>query len=177
MYAQVATVAHVAEQQAMVACYMLNLARDGRTLNDAAMLLRQSRGEVRDHARSWGIDFADYRPAGKEPLGLSWVKERRGRWVLAVDGAPVAIAESDGCGEGRYRVRREGSGEWKWTGSSAAVAIKRASREIERDSVAIFGVDDVVILGPDAGGSTDQLAPIDIGPRQVLHAALFGDGQ
>lgn len=170
MFTQVASAARVSEQQATIACYMLNLAKDGRSLNDAAALLRLSRAEARDHARSWTISFADYDATAPKPLALEWKKERRGRWILTVDGGVIACAESDG--EGGYRARREGSAQWLWTGSSAAVAIKRASREIERGSLDALGVDDVTIHGPDAAGNTALLAPMDIGPRSQLRAAL-----
>lgn len=170
MFSQVASAANVSEQQATIACYMLNLAKDGRSLNDAAALLRLSRAEARDHARSWAISFADYDATAPKLLSIAWVKERRGCWTLAVSGDVVAVAESDG--EGGYRARREGATQWQWRGSSAAVAIKRASREIERDSLTIFGVDDVVIVGPGADGKVAQLAPVDVGPRATLRAAL-----
>lgn len=156
LYSQVAAEAGVTTEKAMVACYLLNLSRQGKSLDEAAALLRQSRASARDYARDWGIAFKDY-SAAAVPLAIDWRKEKRGRWVLEIDGALVAEAESDG--KGGYRARPAGSREWSHGGSRATVAIRLLSLMLERQSVRIFGVDDVVISMLDADGIRERLAP------------------
>lgn len=169
MFSQVAAAAGVTDQQAMVACYLLNLARAGKQLDEAAALLRMSRPEVRDHARSWAIPFTDY-TANTAPLKLTWIKAKRGLWELHHDGRVVAVAQSDGSGG--YTAAITGRPRDHWDGSAAYAAIGRASHALERDSVERLGVDDVVILGPRADREIDQLAPKDIGDRASLARVL-----
>ena len=169
MYSQVAAAAKVTEQQASVACYLLNLSRSGKRLDDAAALLRMERPEVRDHARSWAIPFEDYQP-NSNPLTLTWEKPKRGLWELKHDGAVIAVAQSDG--EGGYSAAIGGGIRQSFDGSSASVAIKHCSRALERLSLTVLGVDDVVIIGPSPIGELVTVAPTDIGDRATLARAL-----
>lgn len=156
LYSQVAAEAGVTADKAMVACYLLNLSRQGKSLDEAAMLMRQPRASARDYARDWGITFTDYSPAAA-PLSLVWRKEKRGRWILDLDGALIAEAESDGGGG--YRARLAGTDHWTQVGSGPAVVIRQLSIEIERRSLKIFGVDNVSISMCDADGECRHLAP------------------
>lgn len=169
MFGQVAAEAGVSEQQASIACYLLGLSHAGKGLDDAATLLRMERADVRDHARSWSIPFADYVPQ-TEPLRLTWTKAKRGLWELRDSESVVAIAQSDG--EGGYSAGIGGRPRESWDGSKAHIAIKRVSHVVERCSVAMFGSDDVIIIGPDEAGIETRLAPRDIGDRKKLAAAL-----
>ncbi|SNT05635.1 hypothetical protein SAMN06295912_13520 [Sphingomonas laterariae] len=169
LYSQVAAEAGVTADKAMVACYLLNLSRQGKSLDEAVALLRQSRAAARDYARDWGITFSDYR-ASAQPIALIWRKEKRGRWALEVGGAPIAEAESDGAGG--YRARIAGQTHWQAGGSSASVSIRRLSVEMERRSVAILGVDDVVISIVATDGAEERLAPKAAENTAVLRKAL-----
>lgn len=169
MYAQVAALAKVTEQQAMIACYMLNLARGGKTLDEASALLRIERGEARRHARSWSIRFPDYPLAG-EAAEVEWKKEKRGRWLLLDRGREVAEAVSDGKGTGGYVATIIGYGT-QFEGSSAEIAIARCSEAIELRATHVLGVEDVRIIGPKKGEMV-RLAPTDIGERYALQQAL-----
>lgn len=171
MFSQVASAAGVTEQQAIVACYLLTLSRAGKDMDEAAALLRMERCDVRDHARSWAIPFTDYTPAAVTTV-LEWRKIERGHWRLFLGGVIVADAVSAGKGNGEYQARLHGGKGWQWHGSSASVTMRRASREIERDSLERFGADDIAIMGPDANGDIAKLAPSDIGDRRKLTAAL-----
>lgn len=155
LFSQVAAMADVPIEKAMVACYMANLAREGRTLNEAAALLRKERHEARDYARDWGIAFPDYTAAA--PLVLTWTKEERGRWTLKLDGAEIASATADRNGGGAYTATREGHA-FEASGSSAEIAMRRMSAELERRSLEIFGVDDVQVWIAAPSGD-DLLAP------------------
>lgn len=155
LFSQVAAMAGVPIEKAMVACYMVNLAREGRTLDEAAVLLRKPRHEARDYARDWGITFTDY--AAASPLILRWAKEDRGRWVLTLDGMTIATATANRNGGGAYTAKREGH-PFEADGSSAGIAMRRMSAELEQRSVEIFGVDDVRIWMA-ADGGDELLAP------------------
>lgn len=155
LYSQVAAEAGVSPDKAMIACYLSNLSAEGKSIGEACALMRQPRPIVRDYARDWGISFSDYRPS-PQPLLLEWRKERRGRWVLKFDGLIVAEAESDG--EGGYVARQSDERDWTVTGSSADVAIRRMSNQLERASFEIFGVDDVVVSMFDTQGHRIHLA-------------------
>lgn len=165
LYSQVAAQAGVTPERAMVACYLSNLSKAGKTMDEAATLLRKQRCDVREYARDWGISFVDYSPA-PQPLRLEWVKPKRGRWELKIGDAEIAEAITDGNGCGSYMARR-GTGDWHY-GSSAEIAIRRLSEEMERDSVGLFGVDDVVISMQGSG----RVAPKEPGDAHKLAAAL-----
>lgn len=155
LFSQVAAEAGVPTEKAMIACYLLNLSKEGKTLDEAATLLRKDRCEARDYARDWSIPFVDY-DTKRQPLSLSWRKEKRGRWVLAVDGLTIAEATSDG--HGGYTARELGASNpcrarLAADGSKADVAMRRLSLDLERRSVEVFGVDDVLIFIEDADGA------------------------
>lgn len=169
MYSQVAAAAGVTDQDAMVACYMLGLSQAGKTLDEAATLLRVTRPVARRHARSWSIRFPDY-PAAAAPVELTWTKEKRGRWVLLDGGREVAQAVSDGTGSGWYDATIIGF-PTKYGGSSAEIAIARCSDAIEQSCVHLLGVEDVSIIGPKKGDFV-RVAPTDIGDRTTLARAL-----
>lgn len=156
LFSQVAAEAGVPIEKAMIACYMLNLSREGKTLDEAAMLLRKDRCDAREYARDWGIAFSDYMTS-PQPLSLSWQKAKRGRWELMLDGLLIAVATSDGRGDGSYTAKRE-SHSLECGGSSAEIAIRRLSAELEKQSVEVFGLDDVQIWMED-DGHRDLLAP------------------
>jgi hypothetical protein len=120
LYAQVAAEAGVGADKAMIACYLSNLARDGKTMDEAARLLRKERADVRDYARNWGIPFRDYERSDR-PLILTWRKEKRGQWKLWNRGECCATADADGGGgvcrpaHVNPRVWRRGRSRWfKW---------------------------------------------------------------
>lgn len=172
LFSQVAAEAHVTNEKAMVACYLANLAKDGKTLDEAATLLRKPRYEARDVARDWGIVFSDYSPA-TTPLSMDWAKEKRGRWILTVDGLTIAEAVSDGAGGYHaWRLAGEKRIGARHEGSNAEVAIRRLSIALERDSVAIFGVDEIRIGMPDPDGAYIALAPKIADNRAELCRAL-----
>lgn len=62
MFAQVAAEAGVSPNRAKIAVYMSELARNGRSLADAATSLRRHQETVKKVARDFMIDFPDYRP-------------------------------------------------------------------------------------------------------------------
>ncbi len=169
MYSQVAAAAGVTDQEAMVACYMLGLSQAGKTLDQAATLLRVTRPVARRHARSWSIRFPDY-PSATEPVFLTWEKEKRGRWVLLDGTRELAEAVSDGKGTGCYVARIIGHSA-RYDGSSAEVAIARCSEAIEESCVHLIGAEDVVILGPKKGDIV-RVAPTNIGDPTTLERAL-----
>lgn len=168
MAAQVAASANVTDAEAAIACYMLGLSQAGKTLDEAATLLRVTRPIARRHARSWSIRFPDYPAAG--PVELTWTKEKRGRWVLLDGSREVAHAVSDGSGSGRYVARVVGY-DVDYDGSSAEVAIARCSDAIEQASTHLVGAEDVWIIGPKKGEMV-KIAPTDIGDRSTLQRAL-----
>lgn len=164
---QVAAEAKVPAERAMIACYLSNLSRAGRSMEDAANLLRKGRGEVRTIARDWGLRFSDYSPA-PQPLLLTWLKPKRGRWELAIDGA--LIAEAVAAGDDGYKARRIDR-EWH-RGSTAEIAIRRLSEDMERDCLDLFGVDDVVIVMKQDGFTAHQVAPAVEDRAETLRRAL-----
>ncbi|MEA1083231.1 hypothetical protein SFC76_03075 [Sphingomonas sp. CD22] len=147
---------------------MANLAREGRTLDETAALLLKPRNEARDFARDWGIAFPDY--VAKRPLVLTWALEERGCWSLKVDGLLLASATANRNGGGAYTARREDI-DFETGGSTAEIAMRRMSVELEREAVAIFGVDDVQIwmAGPHRD---DLLAPDVTEDPSALRSAL-----
>lgn len=169
MFSQVAAAAGVSDQQATIACYLLTLSRAGKTLDDAAQLLRTTRAGARMHARSWGIPFPDY-PMTTAPLALAWEKEKRGVWVLNDGSRALAVAKSDGKGTGCYDATIIGL-PTVYSGSSAEVAIARCSVAIEQSCTHLIGVEDVTIIGPNKGAMV-RVAPADIGDRVKLAQAL-----
>lgn len=171
LYSQVAAEAGVPTEQAMTACYLLQLSRQGKTLDEAAALMRKPRHEAREYARDWGISFADY-IMSPQPLAITWAKPKRGLWELKLDGLLIAAATSDGNGTGAYTARRE-THDMTESGSSAEIAMRRLSVEIERRSVEIFGVDDVQIW-IEQDGARDILAPRAAEDPGKLQRALAG---
>lgn len=169
LFSQVAAEAAVSAESAMVACYLLSLSRSGKSLDDAATLMRKPRAEVRSVARDWGIAFSDYMLTAA-PLRLSWTKPKRGRWELHLGDVLIATADSAGEGNGSYIAYRDNDGI-RVDGSSAVIAMTRCSEEIERRSVEISGVDDIEIYMTDADGST-LLAPKCPGNAHQMRRAL-----
>lgn len=156
LWQQVAAMAQVPPERAVAACYLANLAAAGKTLDEAATLMRKDRGAARDYARDWGIRFVDY-VASDRPLCLTWTKAKRGRWELMLGDVLVASAVSDGKGTGGYEAVKNGE-DLTFIGSCAEIAMRRLSLDLERRSVAIFGLDDVEInIAFDNGIS--QVAP------------------
>jgi hypothetical protein len=155
LYSQVAAQAGVAPEKALAAVYLSNLARCGKRLDEAAQLARMERHCVRDIARDWGFEFVDYQP--QPPVRAVWEKAKRGGpWLLKNrEGRVIATVESDGHGAYNASV----GGAFAADGSSAFVAAKRASREIDRRSVEFFGVEDIEILFRHPDGTVDQVAP------------------
>lgn len=146
---QVAAMAHVDADTARTACYLADIAAAGRSLSEAASLCRKHRAEIRDYARNWGIDFSDY--TYSKPERYEWVKVKRGRWEL---GGTDAFTVSNGAG-GYVATHPAIGSEY---GSSAEIACRRLSVQLERQSVDIFGFDDVAIYFDDRGCKS-QVAP------------------
>lgn len=167
LYSQVAAEAGVTTEKAMVACYLSNLSKQGKTLGEAADLIRTPRHAARDYARDWGISFSDYM-ASAQPLTLTWTKPKRGRWELMLDGLVIAAADADGQGGYIAHLTKPAI---TVAGSDAEVAIRRLSVEIERLSVEIFGVDDVVIE-IDQAGEVARMAPKPAADPMKLRRAL-----
>lgn len=165
LYSQVAAEAGVPTEKAMIACYLLNLSKEGKTLDEAAALTRRDRCEVRDYARDWGISFSDYMTS-PQPLVVTWEKAQRGLWELKLDGLVIATAISDGTGTGGYIAQRK-SHSMRADGSTAEIAMRRLSAELERRSVEIFDLEDVQIW---MGG--DLLAPLPSADPATLRKAL-----
>jgi len=166
LYSQVAAMAGVTTDKAMVACYLSNLAKDGKTLDEAAALILAPRCYARDYARDWGISFSDY-SAASQPLTVTWTKPKRGRWELKLDGLLIASADADG--EGGYNAKHARP-SIHMDGSSAEVAIRRLSVEIEQRSLEIFGVDDVVIEIDQAGEVTRMAPKLAADPMKLRRA-------
>lgn len=159
LFSQVAAEAGVPTEKAMIACYLANLSKEGKTLNEGAALLRKERCEVRDYARDWGISFPDY-AAAASPLSLIWHKKERGLWTLEHRGSVVAEAASDG--DGAYKARyvgRASEAPAAATGSSAEIAMRRLSLAMERRCDDLFGTDDVAIKVKVEGSRALQIAP------------------
>lgn len=170
LFSQVAAEAGVSAETAMVACYLLNLSRKGKSMDDAAALMRKDRAEVRSYARDWGISFSDYMTS-PQPLVLTWTKAKRGRWDLLLDGLLIASATSNGRGDGGYVATRE-THDLRENGSSYEIAIRRLSVEIEKRSVEIFGLDDVQIWIAFEDGNHDLCAPKSDADTAKLRRAL-----
>lgn len=157
---QVAAEAEVDLSAAQAAVYLLDLSRAGKTLNDAAALLRVERCDARAIARDWGIEFPDYTPA--PPLPLEWSRVKRGRWELfSKSHGTVAEAVTEELSPGRrgYRARLIGAPiAIEREGSSAEVACRRLSLQIEREAVTLCGCDDVAVF-MDFSDGREQLAP------------------
>jgi len=166
LYSQVAAEAGVTTEKAMVACYLSNLSKQGKTLREAAELIRTPRYAARDYARDWGISFSDYK-ASARPLKLTWTKPKRGHWELMLDGLLIASADADG--EGGYKAKHAGLAI-ATSGSDAEVAIRRLSVEIEQRSLEIFGVDNVVIWMDQAGEVTRMPPKLAADPMKLRRA-------
>jgi len=167
LYSQVAAEAGVSTEKAMVACYLSNLSKQGKTLGEAAELIRTPRHAARDYARDWGISFSDYMTS-LQPLTLTWTKPKRGRWELMLDGLLIAVADADG--KGGYIAHRTNPA-LTVAGSDAEVAIRRLSVEIEQRSLEILGCDDVVIK-IDQAGEISRMAPKPVADPGKLRRAL-----
>lgn len=69
---QAAAEVGVTPQKARLAIYLTQLSEAGRTTEDAARLLRCTKGTVEKKCREFMIDFVDYRPFAKlEKAGKS----------------------------------------------------------------------------------------------------------
>jgi hypothetical protein len=165
LYTQIAAQAGVSEADAQRAAYLRDLAADGRTLDSAAALLRIERADARDIARDWGIAFPDYQST--TPVQMVWSKPRRGEWELRHGDTVVARALSDGHGgyKGQWEMANASIGS---AGPNAEVAARRLSKQIERQSIGLFGVDDIEIVFPEAG----VLAPIPAAEAPRMRQAL-----
>lgn len=62
LWSQVAAEAGCTANKAKVAVYLRGLAHDGKTLTQAAELMRRKPEFVKRYAREFLIDFPDYRP-------------------------------------------------------------------------------------------------------------------
>lgn len=167
-YSQVAQMAGVAPEKAMVACYLLDIARAGRTLDDAAELMRKNRANVRHIARDWGIDFADY--SYGDPLVLAWRKTAPGKWALEQAGKVIATANRITKNGYSYFQAVGFDGGHVETGSSAEVACRRLSIIMEEFSVKLFGIDDVEITMPEIGTLAPKAEPLAPKLREALSA-------
>jgi hypothetical protein len=168
LYSQVAAEAGVAPERAMVACYLADLSRSGKSLNDAATLMRKDRSDVRTAAREWGIRFSDYEPDAP-PVRLEWTKAARGRWELLDGRKLIAVATSDGKGGYRAATEIAGVRSIEAKGSSAEVAVRRLSRAIERQSAHAVGAEQIEIIFAPTG---DCLAPKLVGDLKKMRKAL-----
>lgn len=168
-YSQVAQMAGVAPEKAMAACYLLDIARAGRSLNDAAALMRTNRANVRHIARNWGIGFTDY--SYGEPIVFAWRKTAPGQWVLE-RGADVIARARRVTRNGVSFFEAEGSEGMAYieTGSSAEVACRRLSIILEEFSVKLFGVDDIEITMPEVGTLAPKAEPLAPKLRDALSA-------
>lgn len=71
LWCQIAAEAGVSANRAKLGAYMANLAKDGRTLADAARALRRKPATIKQLSREFMIDWPDYRPfAALESKGL-----------------------------------------------------------------------------------------------------------
>jgi hypothetical protein len=164
---QVAAQAGVTPDKALTAVYLSNLAKAGKTIDQAAALARLHRSDVRNVARDWGFQFVDYKPGA--PARLTWQKLKRGSWALhAEDGTSVAVADADG--KGGYTAALDVN--TRADGSSALVAARRLSRAIDRRARDLFGTDDVLIIFEHPEGWTEHLAPPVAENPGKLRAAL-----
>jgi hypothetical protein len=62
LWTQIAAEAGCTANKAKVAVYLRGLSEDGKTLDEAASLMRRKPDYIRRYAREFLIDFADYRP-------------------------------------------------------------------------------------------------------------------
>lgn len=172
LYSQVAAEAGVSPERAMVACYLADLSRAGRSMNEAASLLRKERGEVRDYARDWGISFSDYRRAAK-PMELTWRKANLGWELVGPGGAKIAdsLSAVENGTRRCYAQLIDLPGGEVCDGSSHDVAIRRLSLQIDRRSLDLFGVDDITICVV-RDGISEQVAPKMADEPAKLQAAL-----
>lgn len=169
LFSQVAAEAGVSAETAMVACYLLNLSRKGKSMDDAAALMRKPRHEVRGYARDWGISFSDYMTS-PQPLSLMWEKARRGLWELKLGDVLIATAVSDGTGTGCYIATRN-THKLRANGSSAVIAMRRLSEMLEQAAVEIFGVEDVAVW-VNLDGKHQKVAPTSAEDPAKLQRAL-----
>lgn len=168
LYSQVAVEAGVSIERAMVGCYLSDLSRSGKTLDDAAQLMRSTRSSVRCAARDWGISFSDFTPGS--PVRLEWEKERRGRWILK--SGKMVVAEAASFTEGGvhgYRAKTIPDGLTQ-EGSSAEVAIRRLSLAMEAMSAHTLHADDVEIHMPGVGQVAPKVEPLAANMKRALSA-------
>lgn len=66
LFSQVAAEAGVTENRAKLAVYLFGLGNQGKTIGQAAALMRRKPSTIKTLARDFMIDFADYRPFAKE---------------------------------------------------------------------------------------------------------------
>lgn len=159
LFSQIAVQAGVSDQTAQLVAYLIDLSAAGKTLNQAAGLIRKDRAFVRDIARDWGLSFADY--SFSKPVILNWTKPRRGEWELSFDGSVIARVNSEVSGGTRFYVARwqRDDASIREDGSSAEIAARRLSIEIDRRSIDLFSVDDIEIIFPLPRDTAIRLAP------------------
>lgn len=164
LYSQVAGMACVAPERAMVACYLTDLLNAGKTLDEAAQLMRSTRAKVRKIARDWGIAFPDIGEAER----LEWEKEARGRWILRQGGEIVAEATSytaNGCSGYRAKTLRGGLTA---EASKAESAIRQLSIALTAGAVDALKTDDVEISMPDVGILAPKPEPLADAMKRAL---------
>lgn len=66
MFSQIAAEDGITESRAKLALYLFGLAKDGRSLADAAHGLRRKQDTIKRIARDFMIDFHDYHPFARE---------------------------------------------------------------------------------------------------------------
>lgn len=72
LWSQIAAEAGISANRAKLAAYITDLAKDGRTLVDAAKAVRRSPEVMKKLSREFMIDWPDYRPfAGNEKRGVA----------------------------------------------------------------------------------------------------------
>lgn len=160
LYSQVAGMACVPPERAMVACYLVDLLGAGKTLDDAAQLMRSTRAKVRKIARDWGIAFPDIGEAER----LEWEKEARGRWVLRQGGEIVAEATSyTANGSSGYRAKAV-------RGALTAEASKTEAALRQLSIALATGEDDVEISMPGVGVLAPKPEPLADAMKRALAA-------
>ena len=180
LHSQIAQEAGVSKEAAQAAAYLLDLSRAGKTLDQAAALMRRERADVRSIARDWSIPFPDYTPSA--PLVLAWAKAAGGALEIHLEGKLCARAQR------QEHASSHEAWEARWMRGGAPIrpvrqastvmaAARQLSIEVERQSVTLLGVDDVAITFPDNSGGGGQLFhPKRLGDPRKLRSSLQGAG-